>query len=299
MRFRLLTCMLPTCMLVTCMTVFAAAVLTPTGAAAFDDSKYPDLKGQWHRVAVPSGRYRGVQYDPHKPAGPGQQAPLTPEYQAIFEANLADQALGGQAGDPTYRCLSPGMPRIMGPYGEMEVVVLPEVTYILIDHIHDNRRIHTDGRDFPPEMADNPQFSGYSIGRWVDEDGDGRYDTLVVETRGMKGPRTFEMTGIPLHDDNQTIIKERIYLDKTDPNMLHDEITTIDHALTRPWIVTKDYRRTPTNQPIWWSETVCAENNVHVTVGDEVYFLSGEGFLMPSKKGQPAPDLRYFNPSKK
>jgi len=299
MRFRLLTCMLPTCMLVTCMTVLAAALLTPTGAAAFDDSKYPDLKGQWHRVAVPSGRYRGVQYDPHKPAGPGQQAPLTPEYQAIFEANLADQALGGQAGDPTYRCLSPGMPRIMGPYGEMEVVVLPEVTYILIDHIHDNRRIHTDGRDFPPEMADNPQFSGYSIGRWLDEDGDGRYDTLVVETRGMKGPRTFEMTGIPLHDDNQTIIKERIYLDKTDPNMLHDEITTIDHALTRPWIVTKDYRRTPTNEPIWWSETVCAENNVHVTVGDEVYFLSGEGFLMPSKKGQPAPDLRYFNPSKK
>jgi hypothetical protein len=299
MRFRLLTCMLPTCMLVTCMTVLAAALLTPTGAAAFDDSKYPDLKGQWHRVAVPSGRYRGVQYDPHKPAGPGQQAPLTPEYQAIFEANLADQALGGQAGDPTYRCLSPGMPRIMGPYGEMEVVVLPEVTYILIDHIHDNRRIHTDGRGFPPEMADNPQFSGYSIGRWLDEDGDGRYDTLVVETRGMKGPRTFEMTGIPLHDDNQTIIKERIYLDKADPNMLHDEITTIDHALTRPWIVTKDYRRTPTNEPIWWSETVCAENNVHVTVGDEVYFLSGEGFLMPSKKDQPPPDLRYFNPSTK
>jgi hypothetical protein len=294
MRFRLLTCTLATCM-----TVLAAAVLTPSGAAAFDDSKYPDLKGQWHRVAVPSGRYRGVQYDPHKPAGPEQQAPLTPEYQAIFEANLADQALGGQAGDPTYRCLSPGMPRIMGPYGEMEVVVLPEVTYILIDHIHDNRRIHTDGRDFPPEMADNPQFSGYSIGRWLDEDGDGRYDTLVVETRGMKGPRTFEMTGIPLHDDNQTIIKERIYLDKADPNMLHDEITTIDHALTRPWIVTKDYRRTPTNEPIWWSETVCAENNVHVTVGDEVYFLSGEGFLMPSKKGQPAPDLRYFNPSTK
>jgi hypothetical protein len=289
MRFRILACT----------TALAAALLTPIGAQAFDESEYPDLKGQWRRVAVPSGHYRGVQYDPHKPAGPGQQAPLTPEYQKIFEANLADQELGGQAGDPTYRCLSPGMPRIMGPYGEMEVVVLPEVTYILIDHIHDNRRIHTDGRDFPAEMADNPQFSGYSIGHWVDEDGDGRYDTLLVETRGMKGPRTFEMTGIPMHDDNQTIIKERIYLDKTDPNMLHDEITTIDHALTRPWIVTKDYRRTPTKEPIWWSETVCAENNVHVNVGDEVYFLSGEGFLMPSKKDQPPPDLRYFNRSKK
>jgi len=289
MRFRL----------VTGMAVVAAALLTPIGAQAFDDSKYPDLKGQWRRVAVPSGHYRGVQYDPHKPAGPGQQAPLTPEYQKIFEANLADQELGGQAGDPTYKCLSPGMPRIMGPYGEMEVVVTPETTHILIDHIHDNRRIHTDGRDFPADMAENPQFSGYSIGHWVDEDGDGRYDTLVVETRGLKGPRTFEMTGIPMHEDNQTVITERIYLDKTDPNMLHDEITTIDHALTRPWVVTKDYRRTPTKEPIWWSETVCAENNVHVNVGDEVYFLSGEGFLMPSKKDQPPPDLRYFNRSKK
>ena len=285
--------------LVTGMTAVAAALLTTIGAQAFDDSKYPDLKGQWRRVAVPSGHYRGVQYDPHKPAGPGQQAPLTPEYQKIFEANLADQELGGQAGDPTYKCLSPGMPRIMGPYGEMEVVITPETTHILIDHIHDNRRIHTDGRDFPANMAENPQFSGYSIGHWVDEDGDGRYDTLVVETRGLKGPRTFEMTGIPMHEDNQTVITERIYLDKTDPNVLHDEITTIDHALTRPWVVTKDYRRTPTKEPIWWSETVCAENNVHVNVGGEVYFLSGEGFLMPSKKDQPPPDLRYFNRSKK
>ncbi len=284
MRFRHLTWV----------TALAAALLTPIGAQAFDDSKYPDLKGQWRRVAVPSGFYRGVQYDPHKPAGPGQQAPLTPEYQAIFEANLADQALGGQAGDPTYKCMPPGMPRIMAPYGEMEIVVMPETTYILIDHIHDNRRIHTDGRAFPANMADIPQFAGYSIGQWIDEDGDGRYDTLVVETRGIKGPRTFEMTGIPLHEDNQTIVKERIYLDKTNPNLLHNEITTIDNALTRPWTVIKDYRRTPTNQPIWWYETVCSENNVHVSIGKENYFLSGDGLLMPAKKDQPPPDLRYF-----
>jgi hypothetical protein len=272
------------------------AVLSMTGIAAFahDESKYPDWRGEWRRIAVPSGKYRGVQFDPHKPAGPGQEAPLTPEYQKIFEANLADQELGGQAGDPTYRCLSPGMPRIMAPYGSMEIVITPETTYVLIDHINDNRRIYTDGRKFPPNMADDPQFNGYSIGQWVDTDGDGRYDTLVVETRGMKGPRTFEMTGIPMHKDNETIVKERIYLDKTDRNILHNEITTIDNALTRPWVVVKDYRRTQTNEPIWWKEQVCAENNVHVTVGDEIYFMSGDGHLMPSKKDQPPPDLRYF-----
>jgi len=280
-------------------TALAATLLASAGALAFDEQQYTNLKGEWRRVAVPPGPILGVQFDPHKPAGLGQQAPLTPEYQTIFEANLADQAQGGQAGDPTYRCLSPGMPRVMGPYGAMEIVVLPETTYILIDHIHDSRRIYTDGRDFPAKMAEDPQFTGYSIGRWIDEDGDGRFDTLVVETRGLKGPRTYEMTGLPLHHDDQTIIRERIYLDKTDPNMLHDEITTIDHALTRPWIVTKDYRRTPTNEPIWWDEQVCAENNVHVTIGEEAYFLSGDGFLMPAKKDQPPPDLRYFKPTRK
>jgi hypothetical protein len=282
-----------------CATALAALPLVPIGAHAFDDAKYPNLKGEWSRVAVPSGKYRGVQYDPHKPGGPGQEAPLTPEYQAIFEANLADQERGGQAGDPTFRCLSPGMPRIMGPYGQMEIVVMPETTYILIDHIRDSRRIYTDGRDFPANMADDPQFAGYSIGYWVDEDGDGRYDALIVETRGLKGPRTYEMTGIPLHEDNQTVIHERIYLDKTNPDMLHDEITTIDHALTRPWVVTKDYRRTKTDKPIWWKETVCAENNVHVGIGKEVYFLSGDGLLMPAMKDQPPPDLRYFDKSRK
>ena len=272
----------------------AVLPMTMVPTLAHDESKYPDLRGEWRRIAVPSGKYFGVQFDPRKPAGPGQEAPLNPEYQKIFEANLADQALGGQAGDPTYRCLSPGMPRIMAPYGSMEIVITPEITYVLIDHIHDNRRIYTDGRDFPPNMADDPQFNGYSIGRWVDEDDDGRYDTLIVETRGMKGPRTFEMTGSPLHEDNQTIVKERIYLDKTDRNILHNEITTIDNALTRPWEVVKDYRRTQTNQPIWWKETVCAENYVHVTIGDQHYFLSGDGHLMPAKKDQPPPDLRYF-----
>ena len=41
----------------------------------------------------------------------------------------------------------------------------------------------------------------------------GRYDTLEVETRNFKGPRTVEFSGIPLHDDNETVVKERISVD--------------------------------------------------------------------------------------
>ena len=269
-------------------------MLAPLAARAFDNSQYPDLRGEWRRVSVSGGVGRVIQFDQTKPPGRAQEAPLKPEFQAIFEANLADQAAGGQAGDPTFMCLSPGMPRIMGAYTPMEVVVTPQTTYIMIDHIHDNRRIHTDGRDFPADMEDDPQFGGYSIGRWVDEDGDGRYDALLVETRGMKGPRAFEADGIPLHPDNRTIVRERIYLDSADKNLLHDDITTFDHALTRPWSITKTFRRDPPGEPIWWHEDVCSENNAHLGIGNEVYYLSADGLLMPAKKGQAPPDLRYF-----
>jgi hypothetical protein len=242
---------------------------------------------------------RGGSIRPVVASGPVTRSPLTTEYQAIYEANLADQARGGQGIDPTYQCLSPGMPRIMHAYSPMEIVVTPDTTHILIEHIHDSRRIHTDGRDWPEDMDANPMFAGYSIGKWIDEDGDGRYDVLVVETRGLKNPRTYDASGIPFHEDGRTIIKEKIYLDKADPSLLHDEITTIDNALTRPWTVVKNYRRVVTNKPIWWREDICAENNVHVVVGKEDYFLSADGFLMPIKKDQPPPDLRYFNRSRK
>jgi hypothetical protein len=97
-----------------------------------------------------------------------------------------------------------------------------------------------------------------------------------------------------MHNDNETLVKERLFLDKTDPNTLHNEITTIDHALTQPWTITKSYRRTKSNGPIWWRESICAEGNPHVKIGKDDYYVSADGFLMPIRKGQGAPDLRYF-----
>jgi hypothetical protein len=174
----------------------------------------------------------------------------------------------------------------------MEIVITPDVTHILIDQIHfSNRRIYTDGRNWPDEIE--PTFDGYSIGKWIDEDADGRYSTLVVETRGLKGPRVYDASGIPLHRDNQSIIKERFYLDKTDANHLYDEITVIDHALTRPWTVTKSFRRNDNPRP-WWPEYICADGQSHVQIGKEAYFLSADGLLMPAKKDQRPPDLRFF-----
>src|ERR1700720_2129484 len=112
--------------------------LSLAGARAFDDNKYPVFSGQWLRTDTGIPRY-----DPTKPAGRGQQAPLTPEYRAVLEASLADQAAGGQGNDPTYTCIAPGMPRIMNNYEGAEFVITPETTHILMEHIHDSRRIYT------------------------------------------------------------------------------------------------------------------------------------------------------------
>jgi hypothetical protein len=274
--------------------VAAALATTLFDAQAFDDAKYPDWKGAW--MGGWTRRLPGVtgqpSYDQTKSDGRGQQAPLTPEYQAVLEASLAEQANGGQGNDPQMTCLPPGMPRMMIGYYPMEIVITPGTTHLLMEHIHNFRRIFTDGRDWPAEIE--ASFAGYSIGKWVDSKGTGRYDVLEVETRGFKGPRVFDSTGLPLHRDNQTIVKERIYQDENNPSILYDEIVTYDHALTRPWVTTKNYHRDPNPQPVW-REFICAEDNPWTKIGKENYFQSANGVLMPTRKDQPPPDLRYFN----
>jgi hypothetical protein len=277
--------------------LMAGLLLSADGARAFDDAQYPNLKGQWIRARPPAGVTGQGPFDPDKSWGRAQQAPLTPEYQAIFEASLADQAAGGQGLWQGARCLAVGMPAMMTLFRPMEIVVLPDLTYIRVDHIRDSRRrIFTDGRAWPEDIR--PSFDGYSIGQWIDTDRKGRFDTLEVETRSFKGPRALEPSGLPLHADNQTVVKERIYLDRSDPDLLHNDMTVIDHALTRPWAVAKKYRREKAEFPIW-PEDMCVEGSGLIYVGNDMYFLSGEGHLMPAKKGQEPPDLRYFNQPKK
>ena len=268
-----------------------ALSMSVLGAYAFDDAKYPNLKGQWIRFIVP-GLAGQPSFDQTKSWGFGQEAPLTPEYKAVLEVSLADQAGGGQGNFTGYGCLAFGMPLMMAGFYPQEYIITPETTYLLIFNADHGRRIYTDGRDWPADIE--PTYQGYSIGKWRDEDGEGRYTVLEVETRGpFKGPRSYDGTGLPLHHDNQSIFKERIYLDKTDPNTLHDEITVIDHALTHPWTVDKRYKHNPNPRPAW-PEYVCAENNAHVQVGKENYYLSADGFLMPARKNQEPPDTRYF-----
>jgi hypothetical protein len=288
-----------------------AAMLAIGAAHAADGAKYPDWKGAWARWVPPNpqrdpgnggtGFTAGGQpsFDQTKPWGPGQQAPLTPEYQKVLQDSLADQANGGEGNffDHAVKCYPAGMPLMMIAFRPLEFVVTPQTTYVLVGGSDHFRRIFTDGRDWPKDLEST--FAGYSIGKWIDSDGDGTYDTLEVETRGpFKGPRAYDATGLPLAFDNQSAFKERIYRDKADPKILHDEITVFDHALTRPWTVDKKYVRDANPRPDW-PEAYCTENPSMIAIGKESYFLSGDGALMPVRKNQLPPDLRYFKPSRK
>ena len=274
----------------------AALSVSTAGAQIVDYSKYPDLKGQWNRFAVP-GLAGQPSFDQTKGWGLEQQAPLTPEYKAILEASIADQENGGLGyGVDHARCVAAGMPFMMVAFRPLEFIVTPGMTYILIADYDPLRRIYTDGRDWPKDIE--PTFQGYSIGKWIDEAGTGRYDVLEVETRGFKGPRVYDITGIPLHKDNQSIFKERFNLDKADPNLLHDQITVIDHALTRPWTIDKRYVR-DADPKAEWPESICPEYNAQVFIGKDNYYLSADGYLMPARPGQAPPDLKYFKQSKK
>jgi hypothetical protein len=274
------------------MAVAVAVAFSASAADAqiLDLSKYPDWAGQWRRV--PDGG--PPRYDPSKKNGLAQEAPLKPEYQKLLEASLKDQEDGGQ-GLVNTKCIPTGMPRMMSGVFPVEWVFTPSTTFMLSEYmIQQPRRIYTDGRSFPKD--EDPTYGGYSIGKWLDTDGDGRFDTLEVETRNIKTPRTYDQAGIPFAEDGQGIVKERIFLDKANPDILHDEITSIDSALTRPWTIMKSYRR---DRNMLWTENNCVEGNMHVMVGEQNYFLSGDGYLMPTRKGQQPPDLRYFRAAQK
>jgi len=64
------------------------------------------------------------------------------------------------------------------------------------------------------------ELFGLFNGKWIDLDGDGRIRRVEARRGGPftdAAPTT--RTGLPLHFDNQSVFRERIYLDQGDPNV--------------------------------------------------------------------------------
>jgi hypothetical protein len=105
---------------------------------------------------------------------------------------VADQCKGGLRNYSHAKCMGAGMPLMMNAFFPEEYIITPTTTYILINYDDHSRRIFTDGRNWPKEAE--LTFQGYSIGKWIDEDGDGRYERPrggdARALRGTAGPLT-------------------------------------------------------------------------------------------------------------
>ena len=265
----------------------AAVVMAAIPAQAFDESKYPDFAGQWKR---PPGIAN--QWDISKPVGRAQNPPLTPEYQAIYEAGLRDQAEGGQGNDPTGICIPDGMPRAMNVIFPMEIVIQPR------SHPHHDRV----SDHAAPHLHRRPQLPGRTSSRptWATRSASGSTRITTVATTCSRWRHVCSRGRAPsiraAHRCTRTT-RPSSRSASTSTRTIRTSCTTTSppsiNALTHPWTVNKRYVRV--RNPIY-VEAICSEGNDHLKHRQgEDYMLSADGFIMPAKKNQVPPDLRYFN----
>jgi hypothetical protein len=195
----------------------------------------PDWNGVW----------RPVQPDVFDaPAGSKatrDHPPYTAEYEAKYRETIA-KLKTDRSIDPLSLCTPTGMPRMMTLPGLYNFVATPDKAFVLADTApgkastgNQARRIYTDGR--PHLKGDDlfPTYTGDEVGHWEG-------DTLVVNTVGLNDGNFVDKTGAML--SGEETIDERIRM--TGPNTLEDRITITDpKALTRPWTVTRTWRRAP------------------------------------------------------
>jgi hypothetical protein len=203
----------------------------------------PDWSGFWAPV-------QGDVFDAKtatSAAGAVANPPYNKEWAAKYAATRAKLKTDPKI-DPLQACLPLGLTRMMAiAGGHYEFTILPEQVWIFSGSpagpkstAVQTRRIYTDGRANLSGDDLFPQYTGNSVGHWEG-------DTLVVHTVGLNTDESWvDRTGAQLSGD--AVIDERIRM--VNPNLIEDRFTITDKtALTRPWTVTRTYRRIP-GQPL-------------------------------------------------
>jgi len=149
-------------------------------------------------------------------------------------------------GDYTGSCFPFGLQRsVNAPYPFQ--IMQDEHHVALLFEINTWHHVIPITNEFPPQMADNPVWYGYSIGRW-----DG--DTFVVETRGFNGYTRLDTVGHP-HSDALHLTQTFTRLDAT--TMAYTVTVDDPKTYTRPWRNERTFRLN--SGPLM--EYSCEENN--------------------------------------
>lgn len=229
-----------------------AAAPEPMGRAP--TQPVPDWSGVWsmqggtifdRATAEPKNAAAGV-------AGARERPPYNAAWEAKYLANI-ERIKQDRFPDPLTSCGSPiGFPRILNAPDGYEFVVTPKQTWVLTENGPNVMRIYTDGRQHwtPEELW--PTYTGDSVGHWEG-------DTLVFSTVGLRGEAgtIVDRTGIVISNQATGLTRMR----KVDDNTIEAQITITDPvAFTRPWSVTKRFKRIP-GADIRIMDYACAENN--------------------------------------
>jgi hypothetical protein len=211
----------------------------------------PNWSGVWARTG--GGNMFDMATAEPKTAFAGEDhARESPPYNAAYEVKYKKAIAVVDAGrftDPLTFCLPRGMPGMMAQPDQYEFAVTPEMVWIVVENGGQVRRIYTDGRDHPEGDDLFPTYTGHSVGHWEG-------DTLVVDTVGLRDDMIVDRTGLTLSAKAHLV--ERIRM--VEGNLIEDKFVIDDaDALTRPWTVTRLFRRQPKGSMLF--DYACAENN--------------------------------------
>ena len=247
---------------------------------------WPDFRGRWvhdgptadnrrlmfdpYNVVVepdPAGEVNGIEFGP-TPGTHLSAIPYKPQYRKQYDQTVA-RAKQGFVDDEVGVCKPYGMPRVMAAAPRAPfIIMIPGAVVMLMNE--ETRFIYLDGRPHPTGDDLFKSWEGHSIGRW-----DG--DTLVVDTVDIRAGN-YDQTN-PRHSD-QIHVVERLRL--LDANTLENQMTIEDPVmLTRPWKVTRIYKRGPAELPDMRAFMCPANTTVELTG-------AGQKLILPSEKDSPA-----------
>lgn len=193
----------------------------------------PDLSGYW----------QVERYIEELRTLDGKEPPLKPEAKKLYDQREAAKRAGQLDFDPTAKCVSPGVPRLMFlPYA-MEFLQGPRELSMLFAWNRHHRHIDLTGKALEPAFG---TYMGTSSGQW-----DG--NTLVVQTINLKEEALLDAAGLP--GSTELRVTERYTLQG---KRLKNVITVEDPThYTQAWQTQVTYRRLPDTYRIF--EDVCLD----------------------------------------
>lgn len=184
-------------------------------AAESATASHPDLSGVWQIASTPKALVNAS----------GADIPLLPEAKDQYQKNksLQTKKKADAEGDPSDRCLPPGVPRLFLENMPFKIQQQAQVIAMIFQWNHLYRLVYLDTDHFE-QIA--PAYLGQSIGKWEG-------NSLVVDTNGFNAQTWLDNSGLP-HSD-ALHITERFSL--TDGGKTLENRITIDDPQTfsKPW----------------------------------------------------------------